>query len=369
EDRRRRGAVQAAGEQPGPGTGPRVRLRLPARASHRGEPVTRRGDHRHAEGPPVHRRRSQGETARLRRPALAAGDCCEARGEQRKAARHGRPERRHEGPAVPGRTTRRREQIRPGRTRDEGDSRRRAAGRWSWPRGRCGSSCRGRPCAGRDLRGCRWRGRATAGKGRRQGCRLKDRSVDVVWIRPWIVQGHPAAGHRRGDADERPASTPAAPSRLDLRRRPGSGGDQMSARNWLKSEPRKPPKDPKHVDLVHLIAAGNTMKARGEPVPHIEYIKQFGPKVKTDEWGDPLPLSSVAQYDLDRLVAIMLDPLDRARDLLMSGMLNPDEVTALKAVYPTVWAALVDASYQDMIETKPPWKTWAQNVLGVLFQK
>jgi len=143
----------------------------------------------------------------------------------------------------------------------------------------------------------------------------------------------------------------------------------MSTKNWLKSDPRKPPKDPKHVDLVHLIAAGNTMKARGEAVPHIEYIKQFGPKIKTDEWGNPLPLSSVAQYDLDRLVAIMLDPLDRARDLLMSGMLNPDEVTALRAVYPTVWAALVDASYQDMIETKPPWKTWAQNVLGVLFQK
>ena len=143
----------------------------------------------------------------------------------------------------------------------------------------------------------------------------------------------------------------------------------MSAKNWLKSDPRKPPKDPKRVDLVHLIAAGSAMAKRGEPVPHIEYIKQFGPKISTDEWGQPLPLSSVAQYDLDRLVAIMLDPLDRARELLLSGMLNPDEVTALKAVYPTVWVALVDAAYSDMIETKPPWKTWAQNVLGVLFQK
>jgi hypothetical protein len=143
----------------------------------------------------------------------------------------------------------------------------------------------------------------------------------------------------------------------------------MSAANWLRSAPRKPPPEPKHVDLVHLIAAGNAMSKRGEPVPHIEYIKQFGPKIQTDEWGAPLPLSSVAQYDLDRLVAIMMDPLARARGLLLAGRLNPDEVTALKAVYPTVHAALVDACVMDMMQTKPPYQVWAQTVLGVLFQK
>jgi hypothetical protein len=138
----------------------------------------------------------------------------------------------------------------------------------------------------------------------------------------------------------------------------------MSAANWLHSSPKKAPADPPVIDFEKLLIAN-----QGRASKSINYLRQHGPKQTFDEWGQPLPLSSVAQYDLDRLVAVMKDPIIRTRDLMFSGLLNSDEVAAVKAVHPEVYAQLRDAAFVDMMQTKPPFEVWAVGVLGILFQK
>lgn len=138
----------------------------------------------------------------------------------------------------------------------------------------------------------------------------------------------------------------------------------MSAPHWLHARPRKMPAEPPEVDWQKMLIAHQGRDSRG-----MAYLRQHGPKQTSDQWGQPLPLSSVAQYDLDRLVAVLADPLLRTRDLMLSGILNSDEVAAVKAVHPQVYAEITGAAFNDMMQTKPPWENWAVGVLGVLFQK
>lgn len=142
------------------------------------------------------------------------------------------------------------------------------------------------------------------------------------------------------------------------------------ARSWLKLPPRKPPEPPEHIDLVSFNARANILEQRtGKVPPFVTYVRQNGPKLTMDEWGQALPLSMTEQSDLDRLVAVLMDPVSRFRDLLTSGLLNDDEVQAVAAVYPRIYAAVVNAAIQDMIDAQPPFALWAQSVLGILFQK
>jgi len=141
-------------------------------------------------------------------------------------------------------------------------------------------------------------------------------------------------------------------------------------RSWLKMPPRKPPDDPETIDLVSFNARANLLEQKTGKVPaFVTYVRQNGPKLTFDEWGQALPLSPMEQSDLDRLVAVLMDPVTRFRDLLTCGRLNDDEVQAVSAVYPEVYAAVVNAAVKDMIVAQPPFALWAQSVLGILFQK
>jgi len=145
----------------------------------------------------------------------------------------------------------------------------------------------------------------------------------------------------------------------------------MGTKSWLKSPPRKPPPQPEHVDIVTFNAKANMeAKQNGGQMPaYATYVRENGPKLQVDEWGQVLPLSPQEQSDLDRLVAVMMEPVTRTKDLLVSGLLNDDEVAAVASVYPAAYAAIVNAAVSDMIQAQPPFQLWAQSVLGILFRK
>lgn len=138
----------------------------------------------------------------------------------------------------------------------------------------------------------------------------------------------------------------------------------MSERSWLKGKQQAAPAEPPHVDYQNLLIANQGRKSRS-----VAYILKNGPQQTFDEWGQPLPLSSVGQYDLDRLVAVLKNPITRIRDLMLSGLLNSDEVASVKAVHPDIYDMVTQAAVRDMLETKPPFQIWAQGVLDILFQK
>lgn len=141
-------------------------------------------------------------------------------------------------------------------------------------------------------------------------------------------------------------------------------------KSWLKSPPRKPPAAPEHVDIVTFNAKANLEAQKTGQVPsYATYVRENGPKLQVDEWAQALPLSPQEQNDLDRLVAVLMEPVTRTRDLLVSGLLNDDEVTAVATVYPQAYAAVVNAAVSDMIQAQPPFELWAQSVLGILFRK
>lgn len=141
-------------------------------------------------------------------------------------------------------------------------------------------------------------------------------------------------------------------------------------KQWLRSAPDKSPSQPEHVDIMKFNAKANAYEETGATLPkYIGYVRKHGPAMQVDEWGIPLPLSAMEQDLLNRLVAILTDPVERTKELLLSGLLNPDEVDAIKSVYPEIYSRFVDAAVLDMTETKPPFQLWAQTILGILFKK
>lgn len=140
--------------------------------------------------------------------------------------------------------------------------------------------------------------------------------------------------------------------------------------SWLNKAPKKPPPKPEHVDLVTLnYQAQRAIETTGQEPKYVTYVREHGPKVTMDEWGRAMPLAPIEQFDLDRLVNILTDPMNVTLGLVFSGQINPDEVKAVKAVYPEVYKQITQACLSDMLYAKPPFETWAVNTLGVLFQK
>ncbi len=139
---------------------------------------------------------------------------------------------------------------------------------------------------------------------------------------------------------------------------------------WLKRQrPPKGPAAPPHVDLLAVMAAAQGLEAQGISSVEMAYLKDHAPRLRTDKWGQPLPLSTVDQARLDDIFALLVSPLERGEALLHSGRLTPGEVDALATTNPDVLGALVDGARMDMVQHPAPYSPWAEAVLGYLFQK
>jgi hypothetical protein len=140
--------------------------------------------------------------------------------------------------------------------------------------------------------------------------------------------------------------------------------------NWLKSDkPAKPPAAPEHADLEELMDQAIAYESMGIVQPGTIYIREHAPRPGVDRWGELLPLSAVEQDRLDRMTAVLRDPLYRTKALLRSGTLSPDEVDAIATAFPEIYAELYDQTIADMIAAKPPFPSWAEGVLAVFFMR
>ena len=141
---------------------------------------------------------------------------------------------------------------------------------------------------------------------------------------------------------------------------------------WLRqTTPPAGPPEPAHVDFEKFWAAMESERSVGINTPAMGYLATVAPSLadNVDQYGIPTPLSDLEQFDLDRLVAIMVSPYERGRALLHAGQLAPDEVDAIAAVFPDVLAVLQDEALDDMLNAPPPYPSWVEEVLGILFQK
>jgi hypothetical protein len=144
----------------------------------------------------------------------------------------------------------------------------------------------------------------------------------------------------------------------------------MSETPWLKRpHPGKGPPMPASVNIEILEAKIEEARRMGIQTPAQTYLQVNKPVVALDEWGQPLPLSSMQQDYLDRVFAVLVSPMERGRALLHSGRLCPDEVEPLVTVYFEIWQTLVEQATADMLANPPPYPAWAEATLGVLFQK
>lgn len=140
---------------------------------------------------------------------------------------------------------------------------------------------------------------------------------------------------------------------------------------WLKRPtPEKGPPAPPSVNIEVLWAKLEESRRRGTATPAEAYLAIKAPPIQSDEWGQPLPLCAMDQDYIDRVFAILMNPMGRGEALLHSGRLCPDEVEPIAVVYFEVWQVLVERATQDMFDSGgPPFPAWAETQLGVLFQK
>lgn len=139
--------------------------------------------------------------------------------------------------------------------------------------------------------------------------------------------------------------------------------------SWLNKPPKKAPPAPEHVDpITFAYDAQRAIAKYGQEPKYMAYVREHGPKLTFDDWGRPMPLSPIEQFDLDRLVNILTDPLNVTLELVFSGLINPDEVEAVKAVHPEVHAVVVQACYSDRLHADVPIEPWAESTLSVLFE-
>lgn len=144
----------------------------------------------------------------------------------------------------------------------------------------------------------------------------------------------------------------------------------MLTSNWMKAKRGLPaPPPPPRVDLAGLVKKLDDAAAvhGGQLPPAMDYLKAQMPPQIFDRWGQPLPLSIDKQERLDRLVAILAQPLERGRALLVSGTLDTIEADALRNGWPTVYDHLKDQAIAEMAEAGPPLPVWSEGVLGILF--
>lgn len=144
----------------------------------------------------------------------------------------------------------------------------------------------------------------------------------------------------------------------------------MLTSNWMKARRGRPaPPTPPHVDLAGLVKKLDDAAAvhGGQLPPAMAYLKAKMPPQIFDRWGQPLPLSIDKQERLDRLVAVLSQPLERGRALLVSGTLDTIEADALRQGWPAVYEHLKDQAIAEMAEAGPPLPVWSEGVLGILF--
>ena len=139
---------------------------------------------------------------------------------------------------------------------------------------------------------------------------------------------------------------------------------------WLKRpHPEKGPTAPPSVDYEKMWELIEQRRALGIQTPAQAFLAIKAPAMSLDQWGEPLPLSSMQQDYLDRIFAMLLNPKVRTEALLHSGRLCPDEVEPVATVFPEVWEAICEDAQRDMVAHPPPYPAWVESTLGVLFQK
>ena len=138
--------------------------------------------------------------------------------------------------------------------------------------------------------------------------------------------------------------------------------------DWLKkrSPPAGPPA-PGHVDHADLLDQIHEKEQLKIATPALLFLKAQAPPQTVDKWGQPYPLSTFDQERLDQLVAIIAAPYERGRALVRAGMITPSEVDALAQVYPDVLGVLENEVVQDMLDHPPPYPSWSEATIGVLF--
>lgn len=145
--------------------------------------------------------------------------------------------------------------------------------------------------------------------------------------------------------------------------------------SWMKQDPAKAPPVAPHVDLMRLHALAQAIAALAPPEvpnplpPDIATLIELSPALQVDKWGQPLPLAQSEQFRLNRVAAVIADPYDRTRALLLSGELAPDEVDAVRKGRPAVYALLSQEATRELMATPPPILPWADVALGTLFQR
>jgi hypothetical protein len=144
--------------------------------------------------------------------------------------------------------------------------------------------------------------------------------------------------------------------------------------SWCKRpEPGKPPAPPRHVDVVDLHARVQDIKSvlpPGAPLPvEFQTLLDAAPPLRLDRWGMPLPFDAPAQYRIDRVAAILADPINRGRSLIRAGQLGPDETAAMLAGRQADYMVLKREVLRDVIVAGPPLPQWVEAQLAIFFQR
>lgn len=137
--------------------------------------------------------------------------------------------------------------------------------------------------------------------------------------------------------------------------------------SWLHDPPTRAPKTPPHVAVESLLGALGKAFAEGQGNPALAYLKLMVPPTQYDKWGAPLPISDVEQDRVDRLFAVLVEPMERTRALVRSGLLLEMESDAVKATFPEIYTVLVKEVLKDLTDAAPPYREWAETTVGVLF--
>lgn len=133
---------------------------------------------------------------------------------------------------------------------------------------------------------------------------------------------------------------------------------------WLSSDPAPVPPEPEDVDLLREYGEA---EEKGSASLALSYFREHAPKLPTDMWGLPLPISRVDQDRANRLWALLVSPLHRGRALMRSGAILKDEAAVLHEVYPDIWLLLDDELRMAMVTGRPPFPAWAEALIGTWF--
>jgi len=134
-----------------------------------------------------------------------------------------------------------------------------------------------------------------------------------------------------------------------------------------KERPAAPPPKPRQVDQQKAISLIFQAEKGGQLTPQMAYLKSQIPELVFDRWGQPLPLSTVKQERLDRMMGVFMDPVARTIALLHSGTLDTIEADAVRFGHPDVYAQLKTTLIAEMADAGPPLPQWSEAALGIFF--